>query len=181
MRPVVGLDPSLTRTGIAVLDVYDRPTPVLRCVESTGKKGDDWETRYLRIASLTGRIVDAVPSGALVLIESPSYASASTSSHDRSGLWWRVYGRLSERGCQILTVAPSQRMKYATGKGNAPKDAVLAAAVRRYPGIDIKNNDEADAVVLLAMGLRLVGRAIDDLPKTHLAALDKIPYTPWRS
>jgi len=176
---VVGVDTSMTRTGIAL--AYEDLPPMLYSITSTGHKGDDWRTRYLRLVHLRDEIVECIPGGSLVMIESPSYGSQSTSMHDRSGLWWWMYDALNLKGCHIVTVAPSQRMKYATGKGNAAKDAVLAAAVRRYDRITIKNNDEADAVVMMAMGCRLIGRPVDDVPKTHLAALDKIEFTPWEA
>ena len=111
------------------------------------------------------------------MLEAPSYGSATGSQHDRSGLWWMTYHRIvaSTVGVTVLPVAPTVRAKYATGKGNASKDAVLAAAVRRYPDIDITGNDIADAVILMAIGCRLLGKPIDDpMPATHLAALDKI-------
>lgn len=45
--------------------------------------------------------------------------------------------------------APSSIKKWATGKGNANKDAMLAEAQRRWP--DITDHNEADARLLLAM------------------------------
>lgn len=75
----------------------------------------------------------------------------------------------------LLVVTPAQLKTYATGKGNASKDAVLAAAVKRYPAWDITGNDVADAVVLMAIGSRLLGHPIEaSLPQTHLRALDKL-------
>jgi hypothetical protein len=68
-------------------------------------------------------------------------------------------------------------MKYATGKGMIAKDAVLAAVVRRYVGIDVTCNDEADALILAAMGARHLGQPIEDsLPLTHLAAMDNVHW-----
>lgn len=45
--------------------------------------------------------------------------------------------------------APSSIKKWATGKGNANKDAMLAEAQRRWP--DVRGHNEADARLLLAM------------------------------
>jgi hypothetical protein len=83
-----------------------------------------------------------------------------------------VYDLLGGTTRTVLPVEPNLRAKYATGKGAASKDAVLAAAVRRYASIDITGNDTADAVCLMAIGLRLLGRPIDDpLPALNLSAL----------
>jgi len=171
---VVGLDLSLTSTGIAVYP-QGKPAPWVGTIGSAGKKGDPWATRYRRLDNLAGRIIDAVPENALVVMEAPSYGSVTGSQHDRSGLWWMVYDLLAGTTRTVLPVEPTVRAKYATGKGNASKDAVLAAAVRRYPDIAIDGNDTADAVVLMAIGRRLLGAPIDDpMPKVNLSALDKL-------
>lgn len=173
MTAVVGLDPSLTCTGLAVRD-HDGVITLHR-VQSEGRKGDDWEARCLRLERLTARIVEHVPAGALVVIEGPAYAARSTSVHDRAGLWWSVYRELRTAGHPLLVVTPNQRMMYATGKGRADKDQVTAAAVRRYLDLPIAKNDEADAVIFMAMGLRMLGHPLEpSLPKTHLRALDKL-------
>uniref|UniRef100_A0A6M3JK13 Holliday junction resolvase RuvC n=1 Tax=viral metagenome TaxID=1070528 RepID=A0A6M3JK13_9ZZZZ len=40
--------------------------------------------------------------------------------------------------------------KFATGKGNANKDAMVAAAQAKWPDIDIKDDNQADALWILA-------------------------------
>jgi crossover junction endodeoxyribonuclease RuvC len=177
LTAVVGIDPSLTSTGLAVL--WRTDTNVIG-VTSKGKAGASWRSRFNRIDDLTARIAGRVPSNSLVLIESPAYGTvrgASSSQHDRAGLWWALYRRLVELDCLILPVTPAVRAKYATGKGNAGKDEVLAAVVRRYPEIEVTGNDTADALILAAIGARLVNAPIEaNLPKAHLAALDKLDY-----
>ena len=81
----------------------------------------------------------------------------------------------------ILTVPPPTRAMFATGRGNAGKDEVLAAAIRRYPAWGIAGNDIADATVLAAIGARLLGHPLEEsLPQTHLRALNKLalPVSP---
>ncbi|WP_280381039.1 hypothetical protein [Nocardia wallacei] len=169
---VVGLDLSLTSTGIAVVG---SGAPWCATIESKGKADAPWQARYRRLGDIARRIIPAVPANAFVVLEAPAYSRTTGSQHDRSGLWWMVYDLLAGTTRTVLPVGPNLRAKYATGKGTAGKDAVLAAAVRRYPHIPITGNDTADAVVLAAIGCRLLGRAIDDpMPKTHLAALDTI-------
>lgn len=170
---VIGLDLSLTATGIAV----STPglTPWCGVIRTSGKKTDSWATRYQRLSDIARRILPAIPECALVVVEAPSYGSVTGSQHDRSGLWWMMYDLLAGTTRAVVPVEPTIRAKYATGKGNSGKDAVLAAAVRRYPEIDINDNNAADAVILMAIGCRLTGAPIDDpLPATHLAALDTV-------
>lgn len=175
---VVGIDLSLTSTGLAIIG----DGVAVHRITSKGSKAasvvDTWkriDTIAEKVFGPTGR---AAPS--LVVIESPSYGSHTGSQHERGGLWWTVIGRIVSWRIPIATVSPQCRAKYATGKGNAGKDEVLAAVVRRYPTVDVTGNDVADAVVLAAMGCRWLGQPIDDLPKLNLAAMDgaKWPVRP---
>jgi crossover junction endodeoxyribonuclease RuvC len=172
---VVGLDLSLTSTGLArTSPVSDHAFAEVLTVKSSGTKADTWEQRHMRLHRLVDAIDCKIPRRSLVMLEAPAYSRTTGSQHDRSGLWWMVYAAVVAGGMTVVPIGPTVRAKYATGKGNASKDAVLAAAVRRYPDIDISGNDIADAVILMAIGCRLLGKPIDDMPATHRAALDKV-------
>ena len=178
---VVGIDPSLTSTGVAVVDTDDRLVIDVHRVQSKGARGDTWVQRLARIEDMADRVVQIAERRrlyglGLVVIEAPSLASRNAgSAHDRSGLWWAMYARLNDLDVTVVPVPPANRAKYACGKGNAPKDAVMLAAAKRYPQADLTGNDEADAVILAAIGARLAGQPIEDsLPKTHLDALTKL-------
>ena len=58
----------------------------------------------------------------------------------------------------ILRVPPSSLKMFATGKGNADKSQVMHA-VKTTWGKDITQNDEADAFVLLQMGLAYLNKS----------------------
>lgn len=172
---VVGIDPSLTSTGIAHIDPDGRVTLTRVC--SKGRAGASWYERLHRLDTLTAQIRQRLdlPGPAVVVIEAPAYAAASTSVHDRAGLWWGVFASARRAGHDVVAVTPSQRMMYATGTGRADKDRVLAAVIRRYVDVDVSGNDEADALVFAAIGRRLVGAPIEvSLPATHVRALKKI-------
>jgi Holliday junction resolvasome RuvABC endonuclease subunit len=170
----VGIDPSLTNTGIAVYrtDVMADPGIELSSIESTGKKTDSWNTRGKRLQLLTSNVLDEVPVNSLVVIESPSYGSRGGAAHDRAGLWWAIHAELRSEGSTVICAAPSQRMKYVTGKGRADKDTVLAHTIRRYPELDITNNNTADAVIFMAMAARLAGHPIEH--GTDIKAMDEV-------
>lgn len=170
---IVGIDPSLTSTGVAWIDV----TGTIRVgrIRSTGRAGSTIEQRWQRLTALTDTIAGGVDRATLLVIEGPAYASVGGSHHDRSGLWWMVVDLALTAGSRVVEIPPAVRCKYACGKGNASKDQVLAAVIRRYPTVDVTGNDEADSLVLAAIGARMLGRPIDDpMPKEHLAALHKI-------
>lgn len=175
---VVGLDLSLTSTGAARIYTFEHEPPAVLCdrIVSTGKKDASLEDRWERLRNLRNGIADLTKAADLVVVEGPSYGSKTGSQHDRSGLWWLVVAALHRDGIDVAEVPPSTRMRYATGKGQAGKDIVLSNVVRRYPNVIVQTNDEADALVLAAMGARHLGVPIDDLPKTHLAAMDAVRW-----
>ncbi len=178
---VVGLDLSLTSTGVAVINDGDI---ALRRIRSKGTKTATLAERRDRLA----RIADEVPmlDIDLVVIEGPSYGQhRQGGQHDRAGLWWLLVDMYltaindPETGepTRVAEVPPAVRSKYATGKGNAPKDHVLASVVRRYPDVTVDGNDTADALVLAAMGARALGQPIEtSLPAAHLAAMDAVAW-----
>jgi hypothetical protein len=164
---VIGLDLSLTSTGLS-----DGSSTWL--ITSKGTKTATLDDRRGRLMALCEDAVCACIGAALVVVEGPSFGQARQGGqHDRAGLWWLVVADLGER---VVEVPPATLKTYATGRGNASKDEVLAAVVRRYPTVDVGNNNEADALVLAAMGARHLGHPIDDLPQTHLRAMTKVAW-----
>lgn len=179
---VLGVDPSLTGTGWARIDTEDRLT--IECgTIATKPSGPAVYARYLRgrfISRFISRFILGLDSqqnlaADLVVIEAPAFASKTGSVHERSGLWWQIVAECWYNGVDVLEVPPTSRAKYGSGKGNASKDAVLAAAVRQYSQAPIANNNEADAVILAAIGARVLGEPIEDhLTKPQLEALVKL-------
>lgn len=172
---IVGLDLSLTSTGLAVVDPHHgHAVDRIQTKPTDGTLAARTARLHLIVDSIHGWIAGGTAD--LVVIEGPALATRSAHTHDRSGLWWLVVSRLLRNDYPVAIVPPSSRAKYATGKGNSPKDAVLAAVIRRYPDADITGNDEADALILAAMGARALGYPVDELPKTHLDAMAKVAW-----
>ena len=177
-RPIVGIDLSLTSTGVTVIGVDGTITTHL--VKSKGAKGASLSERALRLLGIQIGVLELVPVNAFVVIEQPAYSQTGGSHHDRSGLWWHLVQDLYSVGfdADITEVTPGGLKKYATGKGNASKDTVLAAVVKRYADIDVTDNNVADSVVLAAMGARHEGHPIEDhLPLAHLASMDAVRWS----
>lgn len=173
---IVGLDPSMTATGLAIHD-FVRNTTETHLIKSAapktvGKAKPPWDVRFARVDAIVNKVLEIVPSGSLVLFEGPAYSATGQGTHDIAGVWWMISTALRRHGCTILVVSPTSRAKYATGKGNASKDVVLSNVVKRYDFLDIDNNNVADAVVFLAMGLRLIGLPVENtLPALNLTAM----------
>ncbi|KAB1661666.1 crossover junction endodeoxyribonuclease RuvC [Pseudoclavibacter sp. CFCC 13796] len=157
-KTVVGLDLSLTGTGLA--RVVKGGLEVKR-IGSSGSADATLSERSGRLHFMAERILDWTGTPVLVAIESPAYRSFSGHAHDRSGLWWSVVSALFSSGVTVAEVPPATLKKYATGKGTANKDAMIAAMVRRFPDVDINDNNIADAVALGCVAARLVDQPID--------------------
>lgn len=177
MTNVVGIDLSLTGTGIAFYD-GDARTVDVDTIKSSGSKDASLYDRSVRLQVLLDRILRKTTGAQLAVIEGPSFGQARQGGqHDRAGLWWLVVDKLIELGLIVVEVSPASRAKYATGKGNAAKDAVLAAVVRRYVDVPVADNNQADAVVLAAMGARWLQQPIDDgLPLLNVGAMSKVRW-----
>lgn len=172
---VTGLDLSLTSTGWATItDTGDITTGR---IQSKGTKTATLTDRRTRLGDLSDRISIQAEKSDLVVIEYPTLSQGRQSGHlDRHGLWWLVVGQLLTWDITVVEVTASSLKKYATGKGNADKDTVLLAVARRFPHVDLNGNDEADALVLAAMGARHLGQPIDDMPLTHTTAMSKVAW-----
>ena len=86
------------------------------------------------------------------------------------GPWW-----LAHPGLIYGKDPHHEGYAQAVTKADLP-DAEFIAAARRFPDVEVTNNNEADALVLAAMGARHLGRPIDDMPKSHLTALDAVRW-----
>jgi crossover junction endodeoxyribonuclease RuvC len=159
---VIGLDLSLTCTGVA---------------------GNGWTRALKPPADLDGmrrlhwlreHIIDCCRPWDLVVIEGYAYARSNgqAAAGELSGI---IRYALWRRDIPFIIVQPSSVKKYATGNGNAAKDAMLGAAYKRLPGFD-GGNDEADAAWLRAMALDALGWPLVTMPAANRAALGKVDW-----
>jgi crossover junction endodeoxyribonuclease RuvC len=135
----LGLDLSLAGTGFA----DHIGTGLIRAPK--GEAGIE------RIETIAMAVLERVRGKDLVVIEGHSFSSRQSFAHEIGELFGVVKYLLYAQGTPVVEVPPASLKKYATGKGNAGKDEVIAAAIRSlgFPG---SNNNEADAWVLYSMG-----------------------------
>ena len=166
---IIGIDPSLTATGVALIDTNYPDHIHTETIRST-KTGNTITHRLTRFGAVANKILDTIPTGLdLAIIEGPAYSAHGAGTWDRAGMWWNIARILHRLDIPTIEVPPATRCQYATGRGNADKDVVMLSAARRYPHAPIEDNNQADAVILAAIGARLTGNPIDDpLPKTNL-------------
>jgi len=159
---IIGIDPSLTATGIATLD---------ECETIITRPGDDLN----RLRRIVSEVAYRAYGADLAVIEGLSFGNRNGKSAERGALHWMIRDRLDRDKVPIAVVPPTSRARYATGKGNAGKDAVMIACVQRLPLL-VSNNNEADAAILLAMGMDHAGYPLVPMPATHRAALLNIAW-----
>lgn len=182
MPKFAGIDTSLTNTGVVTYDTETKKSVIASL--SSPPSGDSIVDKHLRLKKLSSKVIDSVMQEGppfAVAIEGPAFSSSTGKVWDRAGLWWYVVDSLVDQGIHVLEVPPTVRSKYGSGSGRAGKDEVLLATSRTYPDFDIKNNDQADALLLCAFIARLAGYPFDgELAKAKLAALDKFEKeTKW--
>jgi Holliday junction resolvasome RuvABC endonuclease subunit len=170
---VIGLDTSLTGTGIASSAGW---------CERVGREGVTklpLAQRVEAVDDLVDRILFTAGEADLWVIELPAFSRSGGGAVERHALWWLLVRRLT-RGIgagDLVTVAPNLRALYATGKGGAAKSAVNDAVARRLPQFETNGDDNlCDAVVLCAMGCDWLGAPLALMPSSHRVALNKITW-----
>lgn len=180
MTRILGLDVSLTATGLAKLHSTDDgwTLETSRYRTNPHPKG---VTRALleRMNRIQSHCWTAASTADLVVIEGPAFASVGSASKDLMGLWWLTYAAVCGVSQNVVIVPPSTLKKWATGKGNASKGQVAVGIHRTFPqerfGIDFAavDDNEIDAAALAGIGCQLLFQqsAPFDLPQYRLDAM----------
>ena len=160
---VIGLDLSITATGIADIDGM---------TSTVGGKASRGDARLIDIclAVLAEKAIGcqlAVIEG--LAVHGPGGAMAAAQ------VMGAVKITLMQAQVRYVEVPPSSLKKYATGKGNATK-ADMAVALYKRAGLELANDNEVDAWWLRAMGLHHLGHPAVDLPTAHTDTLAKITW-----
>ena len=163
---VVGIDLSLTATGIAALTDGDH-VPAVCLSGSTGSKDATLAQQSKRHSELVADIIGTVYGRgekflrpAMVVIEGPSLGNprnSDTSSWRRAGVWWQVVQTLVDDQVPVISVSPAALKKFATGKGNAAKTAVALAVQREWPTVILSDDNICDALGLAMIGAAKLG------------------------
>jgi crossover junction endodeoxyribonuclease RuvC len=144
---VVGLDLSLTATGMAIYTDGALSLLTLESPHTGGMERLDW---------IYSQVRELCRGAELVVVEGLSFGSNMPSAQERAGLWFMVARALWKAGIRRQSVAPTQLKKFVTGKGSAEKSLVLREVFRRW-NIVAEEDNQADAAVLVRIGLVLTG------------------------
>jgi Holliday junction resolvasome RuvABC endonuclease subunit len=172
---VVGLDLSLTATGIAHADgQLETIGTGLRGMARLAYIVDEVLVAVEEVGTDRGLdTLDLVPVD-LVAIEGYAFGRPNQAAH-LGELGGAVRLALWARDIPYVDVPPSNVKKYATGRGNAPKPDIRMEVYKRF-GHDIADDNQCDAFVLRAMCLDALGHPLATMPATHRVALDKVAW-----
>lgn len=162
---IVALDLSLTRSGFATSEDY---SGVLR-----PPKG--YESGMLRLGWIREAVLAIAEDADLVVVEGYSYGSKGRAVVNIGELGGVIRLAFHDAGIPYVEVPPPSLKKYATGRGNADKDSVLAEAIRRLD-YDGHYHDEADALFLLEMARAHYDLPCTPMPALHRSALDGVQW-----
>lgn len=101
--------------------------------------------RYLRFRRILVEALESL-SPSLVAFEEVRRHLGTDAAHVFGGLVAILTAECEERGIPYQGFPVGAVKKTATGKGNAPKEAMLAAARRRWPAVEVTDDNQADAL-----------------------------------
>ncbi len=161
---ILALDLSLTATGVA------SPTGELHTVKPDPRRGPE------RLCWIRDQLGDQVRAGVdLCVLEGYSYGSAYSHAHALGELGGVIRCLLHELHTGWVEVPPACLKLYACGKGNASKDQVLVAVVKRL-GVQPLDSNQGDAAWLRAMAADVYNRVPPAVPSGHRRVLAKVAW-----
>ena len=147
-RFFIGLDLSLTGTGIIVLDAND-----VVCFQTTLKNKLRGMERLQFLKNEVGILFSKFPN-CEVCIENYAMGIRAGQSFSIGELGGVIKLLLFHLGVHYYLVSPTRLKKYITGSGKADKDMILLQVFKKW-GFEAKTSDEADAY-----GLAKIAQAI---------------------
>ena len=161
----IGIDASLTSTGIVVLDGMEQIYS--KAIISSKVKGTE------RLRDLKKKTKEYMANFVLaqdipVFLENYSFGSVMGGRTFSIGEWGGVLRvLLDEMGFKVTGIAPTMLKKFATGKGNSKKEQMLLQTFKRY-GQEFDNNDLCDAFCMAMLCYRY-----SNMDKLKLSADEK--------
>ena len=147
MAKVIGIDPSLTSTGLAMRDRAGRLKSY-----ALGDSNLRGEARLLFLRNAVDKHLDRMCPD-LVVYEGYAlgFRGKSNALFSLGELGGVLKLLILERGLDILLVPPNNLKLFATGKGNSDKEHV-SLALENSLGVKFSTSDQYDAAGLLWMG-----------------------------
>jgi len=150
---VIGIDPSLTSTGICVMSEHGNilSTKAITSYFTGVRRLKDFKEQIIDMCQYVAGLKEKTS----VFIEGYSFGSIGRKEFIAE-LGGTIRLTLHEQELEFIDVPPTVLKKYITGKGNADKVAVGVAVMKQY-GEGFDTTDQTDAFVLCQIGLAYFG------------------------
>ena len=158
---IVGIDPSVTQTGVVAGRVGDPLEWTL--VDTRPKRGQQKVAEPGRMSMICEQVADFVDRTRPLIVDRPlllvieDYIGARGYGLVNIGLHWLLRATVADAwSTETLVVAPATLKLFATGKGNADKGTVGACVQKRWG--ECLPREPTDEHVLDALALWELGR-----------------------
>lgn len=155
---ITGLDLSLRATGWCRLGGGLDPQDPATFGTISPPKGMTGLPRLVWLSDKIGGVADQLLRSrhCFAVIEGFSFGSRGKAVYEIAGLGYLVRYELYRRGMPFVVVPPAMLKKFVCGKGTAQKSLMIREVYRRW-SIEVKDDNEADAVGLAHLGAALLG------------------------
>ena len=143
---IVGIDASLTSTGIAILHCGNEP------ITTAVKNSLTGTSRLIYVRDYVKQVIEGAD---LAVIEGYAFSKGDF-AHAKGELGGVLRLMIVDSGMKLLEVTPNQLKKFAVGDHNASKEKVAVGVYKRW-GKEFKENDETDAYILAEIGRAYLG------------------------
>lgn len=165
----MGIDASLTGTGIVVLDSRLKEKEVVYNGQyETELKGVE---RLVSISNHVKFLLD-FHSPEIICIEDYAF-SKSNQAHQMGELGGVLRLMLHKLAYKWQVIGTGQVKRFASGTGNAKKEQMILIVYKRW-GLEFKTNDEVDAFVMAKIGQALMGCYPGELTKFQDEVIEAI-------
>lgn len=117
------------------------------------------ESKGMRLIRLLGKLAETKHSVGvdLVVYEAARHAASNRALVVQAEIQGALKLWCEQNKVEYRGYSPSEVKKHATGKGNANKEAMIAAAKARWPHSTIQDDNTADALWILDLAQSQVG------------------------
>lgn len=151
---VVGLDVSLTATGVARVDT-DSGHVRVRTLSSGSRRG------HARLEWIRQEILEELRGADFAGIEGFAFMARSANADEIYGLGHLVRHAVWLRRVPYAIVPPASLKLYVTGDGNSDKTPLWRELAKSFSHVDVGDDNQADALGIATMVLRHEGHPVD--------------------
>lgn len=158
-----------TNAGVAWVESHGGPIQVKAPYFPASS---DHGERYFRLLQLIGDMLGPLSNIRWVFVEDVLFIPKSREAvRVHFGMRGVLEAECFKAGVRLIPIPTGTIKTVATGKGNADKREMTAAAIREWPDIRVENDDIADALWIMRCGMLWASGALEvKSPKERAAA-----------